>query len=184
MSIPTLKVRDDKGNEIPIPSIKGKNGITPHIGKNGNWFIGAEDTGVPAGGSGGGLEMTLLWENAAWNTYMEFEPQTLTVDAGYTKYLVQVVTHTEISYMFMQRSDSQIGFYDDYVDGENVMLPMYGNFTAAMYTGSSSSVCFRTFRLSANDDASITVDTGYLLGADSATIDNTACVPWRIYGIK
>jgi archaellum component FlaC len=162
----------------------GKDGITPHIGENGNWFIGDEDTGVAAGGSGGGSEMTLLWENAAWNTYMEFAPQTLTVDAGYTKYLVQVVTNMEISYMFMQRSDSQIGYYDDYVDEEYVMLPMYGCFTAVMSTGSSSSVYFRTFRLNANDDAEITVETGYLLGANSATQDNTACAPWRIYGIK
>ena len=31
----------------------GADGITPHIGDNGNWFIGEEDTGVSAGGSGG-----------------------------------------------------------------------------------------------------------------------------------
>ena len=37
MKIPILTVRDDNGNEIPIPAIKGKDGITPHIGKNGNW---------------------------------------------------------------------------------------------------------------------------------------------------
>ena len=28
----------------------GKDGITPHIGENGNWFIGEEDTGVRAVG--------------------------------------------------------------------------------------------------------------------------------------
>ena len=28
----------------------GTNGITPHIGENGNWFIGTTDTGVSAGG--------------------------------------------------------------------------------------------------------------------------------------
>lgn len=28
----------------------GKDGITPHIGENGNWFIGDEDTGVKAQG--------------------------------------------------------------------------------------------------------------------------------------
>jgi hypothetical protein len=31
----------------------GKNGITPHIGANGNWFIGDDDTGVKAKGSDG-----------------------------------------------------------------------------------------------------------------------------------
>lgn len=29
---------------------KGNAGITPHIGENGNWFIGSTDTGVPASG--------------------------------------------------------------------------------------------------------------------------------------
>lgn len=34
--------------------LKGDDGITPHIGSNGNWWIGNTDTGVSAGGSGGG----------------------------------------------------------------------------------------------------------------------------------
>ena len=39
-----------------LDSIKGedgKNGETPHIGENGNWWIGDTDTGVPAKGSEG-----------------------------------------------------------------------------------------------------------------------------------
>lgn len=28
--------------------IRGKDGITPHIGENGNWWIGEVDTGIPA----------------------------------------------------------------------------------------------------------------------------------------
>ena len=31
----------------------GKNGITPHIGSNGNWFIGEMDSGVKAAGDNG-----------------------------------------------------------------------------------------------------------------------------------
>ena len=31
----------------------GKDGLTPHIGDNGNWFIGSADTGVPAKGKDG-----------------------------------------------------------------------------------------------------------------------------------
>lgn len=31
----------------------GADGVTPHIGDNGNWWIGETDTGVPAVGSGG-----------------------------------------------------------------------------------------------------------------------------------
>lgn len=33
--------------------IKGANGTTPHIGSNGNWYIGAWDTGVPSRGDTG-----------------------------------------------------------------------------------------------------------------------------------
>lgn len=33
----------------------GANGITPHIGTNGNWWIGDTDTGVKAEGTGGGI---------------------------------------------------------------------------------------------------------------------------------
>ena len=33
-------------------TLKGTDGITPHIGENGNWYIGDTDTGVSAGGSG------------------------------------------------------------------------------------------------------------------------------------
>lgn len=36
---------------VPIPTIKGSDGITPHIGVNGNWWIGTTDTGVPASGT-------------------------------------------------------------------------------------------------------------------------------------
>lgn len=34
--------------------LKGDDGITPHIGSNGNWWIGNTDTGVSASGSGSG----------------------------------------------------------------------------------------------------------------------------------
>lgn len=36
-------------------SLKGEDGITPHIGENGNWWIGEEDTGISAGGGGSSL---------------------------------------------------------------------------------------------------------------------------------
>ncbi len=35
------------------PGTDGENGITPHIGANGNWFIGDEDTGTAATGPAG-----------------------------------------------------------------------------------------------------------------------------------
>lgn len=40
------------GSEVEwINSLAGKPGDTPYIGANGNWFIGAVDTGVTAGPS-------------------------------------------------------------------------------------------------------------------------------------
>ena len=48
-----LRVRDEHGNVIDIPTIRGepgKDGITPHIGANGNWFLGETDTGMPSRG--------------------------------------------------------------------------------------------------------------------------------------
>ncbi|WWU65456.1 hypothetical protein QJR26_03610 [Clostridium baratii] len=44
---------EDKINEIPEQGPPGENGITPHIGENGNWFIGSEDTGKPSRGKDG-----------------------------------------------------------------------------------------------------------------------------------
>lgn len=41
---PTLK------GKLQLQSGSGKDGVTPHIGENGNWFIGEEDTGVRASG--------------------------------------------------------------------------------------------------------------------------------------
>ena len=51
--------------ERGLPGQDGKDGITPHIGGNGNWFIGSEDTGVLAKGESSKAGMDLLWEGAA-----------------------------------------------------------------------------------------------------------------------
>ena len=42
----------DKNGTTTTTVTNGADGITPHIGENGNWFIGDEDTGIKAGGSG------------------------------------------------------------------------------------------------------------------------------------
>lgn len=44
-----------KSNFMPCGATgaKGDNGITPHIGSNGNWYIGTEDTGFPSRGERG-----------------------------------------------------------------------------------------------------------------------------------
>ena len=56
-----------------ILTVPGVNGITPHIGENGNWYIGETDTGVPAQGNQGedGLDgedgdTPYIGENGNW----------------------------------------------------------------------------------------------------------------------
>ena len=49
----SLFIRNEEGKFIPIPAIKGEDGVTPHIGNNGNWFIGETDTGKPSRGEDG-----------------------------------------------------------------------------------------------------------------------------------
>ena len=39
-------------DDLPTP-VDGDDGVTPHIGENGNWFLGTEDTGTPARGPAG-----------------------------------------------------------------------------------------------------------------------------------
>lgn len=39
--------------ENGIPGTPGENGVTPHIGENGNWWVGDTDTGTPARGPKG-----------------------------------------------------------------------------------------------------------------------------------
>ena len=36
-----------------VGTVFGKDGITPHIGENGNWWVGDQDTGVHAQGDSG-----------------------------------------------------------------------------------------------------------------------------------
>jgi hypothetical protein len=44
----SLKGADGKDGKNGTDGAPGKDGITPHIGANGNWFIGTMDTGVLA----------------------------------------------------------------------------------------------------------------------------------------
>ena len=53
-----ISVTDEKGTSTATvrngkDGADGEDGLTPHIGKNGNWWIGDTDTGISAGGLGG-----------------------------------------------------------------------------------------------------------------------------------
>ena len=37
------------GSTLDSGVAKGSDGVTPHIGDNGNWYLGATDTGIPSG---------------------------------------------------------------------------------------------------------------------------------------
>ena len=40
-------------SETVLKRDKGADGITPHIGENGNWYLGSTDTGKPSRGAKG-----------------------------------------------------------------------------------------------------------------------------------
>lgn len=56
---PILRIKNENGEWTHIPALKGEkgdpgtDGLTPHIGGNGNWWIGEFDTGVKAEGTVG-----------------------------------------------------------------------------------------------------------------------------------
>jgi hypothetical protein len=54
---------EDQLKSLRGPS--GKNGVTPHIGSNGNWFVGTTDTGIPATGPVGPVAPALAVTNTA-----------------------------------------------------------------------------------------------------------------------
>lgn len=41
------------GTTLDAGVAKGSDGVTPHIGDNGNWYIGSTDTGKPSRGTAG-----------------------------------------------------------------------------------------------------------------------------------
>jgi hypothetical protein len=41
------------GTTLDAGVAKGSDGVTPHIGDNGNWYIGSTDTGKPSRGANG-----------------------------------------------------------------------------------------------------------------------------------
>ena len=53
----SIKIKNPKtGKWEEVPYFQGEpgtDGITPHIGPNGNWFVGNADTGMPSRGADG-----------------------------------------------------------------------------------------------------------------------------------
>ena len=55
---------DEGATWSDLGTIVGKDGVTPHIGENGHWWIGETDTGVPAKGQDG--KAPFIGENGNW----------------------------------------------------------------------------------------------------------------------
>lgn len=51
-------VTPDENGNVEMEISEGSNGITPHIGDNGNWFIGDTDTGKPSRGQDASVTAT------------------------------------------------------------------------------------------------------------------------------
>ncbi len=58
--------------DIGTQNIKGQNGVTPHIGSNGNWYIGDTDTGQPSRGENGTSESSSETDNYSGKTIIAF----------------------------------------------------------------------------------------------------------------
>jgi hypothetical protein len=57
-------------NISPRAEAGGSNGISPHIGENGNWFVGEVDTGVKAQGADGNAGVTPHIDEATGNWFI------------------------------------------------------------------------------------------------------------------
>lgn len=114
----------DEKNEFFSPDyegvhiIRGKDGITPHIGENGNWWIGDEDTGVPAVGGGTANapkigEVTLLadaWvgENNLYSQIVSIDGVTENSQVDLTPDVEQLATFYEKDITFVTENEDGV----------------------------------------------------------------------------
>lgn len=75
----SAKVKNGKDGKPGKDGDPGTDGITPHIGENGNWYIGDTDTGKPSRGPQG-ENATDKQVRTAVDAYMEENPVAITVD--------------------------------------------------------------------------------------------------------
>ena len=70
--------KGDKGDQGD-PGVDGQDGTTPHIGTNGNWWIGDQDTGVTAGGQNGerGVSISSIAYNGEGELIVTFDDGTI-----------------------------------------------------------------------------------------------------------
>lgn len=72
----------------------GADGITPHIGENGNWFIGDRDTGQPSGGSGI-VEISNEWKGKKACFLGDSITEGVNTEKTYHEFLKEIVGFSE-----------------------------------------------------------------------------------------
>lgn len=99
------------GTAALIPGPPGKDGETPHIGENGNWYIGQSDTGVPATGPKGDPGATSwndLTDKPFGDNYTVLYPETTITseDSDYTELNTNVPLVDGQSYTVVLNGDA------------------------------------------------------------------------------
>jgi len=87
-----ISLKGNPGN----PGRPGHDGKTPHIGTNGNWFIGNIDTGVRASGSGGGGSQVQSDWNQSNSTAIDYIKNKPTIPTTLSQ-LSEDTTHRTVS---------------------------------------------------------------------------------------
>ena len=89
-------------------TLKGTDGITPHIGENGNWYIGDTDTGVSADGSGNIFKVIVVDGTGGPDT-LSADKTFAEIKSAYTDGNIVVVLHEsalyELTYMGNVRAE-------------------------------------------------------------------------------
>ena len=88
----------DEWLEELLETAKGKDGVTPHIGQNGNWYIGETDTGVKAEASDGKDGVTPhIGQNGNWyigETDTHYKAEATDGEDGETPHIGDTATGT------------------------------------------------------------------------------------------
>ena len=180
----TFTVKNGTKGYTGATGAAGADGVTPHIGENGNWWIGTNDTGIAASASGGGLE--LIWTNASPSS--AFSSQGIKVSAEYSKFLVRFKVCSleggeNATYGWLNASDDYKGVTaegSDYIR----QITIFGVSTA---TNSVGKLVSREMYYDASGSSRyIRFSTGHRLDTYGGTFaDNgTILIPTHIYGIK
>ena len=101
-------------------TVVAKDGETPYIGDNGNWWIGETDTGVPASGSGGGGGTTVTVNGEAvetWNADTKVDKKTGTIGLyrtnGTDDSIMEYAANEPKAYTIVQRTANGIVLVGD-----------------------------------------------------------------------